>query len=312
MSTNNTNNTNMITNVTANQTAQSGDDINNVVEIDWTVDHEDILIEWADKAMCFRWLHSRAHALYSKLNYNYTIPVIVISTLTGTANFAQDRVPVAYQGYFVMLVGGFNILAGIITTIQQFLKITQLNEAHRVSSIAWDKFYRNIKIELARHPDERIHVNQMLKMCKEEFDRMMETSPVIPDEIIKEFREKFKDSIEYDEIIKPEICDKMISTETFRNQWSSQDNLTKKRNLKAQKDLKMKQIIREFKASFTTLQGREPIRSEITDNLKDRIDINTLNTVLDDIIRDENSVSTSTRFTGGSSIQTQSFENLPV
>jgi hypothetical protein len=302
----------MITNVTSNQTAQSGDDINTVVEIDWTVDHEDILIEWADKAMCFRWLHSRAHALYSKLNYNYTIPVIVISTLTGTANFAQDRVPVAYQGYFVMLVGGFNILAGIITTIQQFLKITQLNEAHRVSSIAWDKFYRNIKIELARHPDERIHVNQMLKMCKEEFDRMMETSPVIPDEIIKEFREKFKDSIEYDEIIKPEICDKMISTETFRNQWSSQDNLTKKRNLKAQKDLKMKQIIREFKASFITLQGREPIRSEITDNLKDRIDINTLNTVLDDIIRDENSVSTSTRVTGSTSIQNQAFENLPV
>ena len=76
-------------------------------EIEWTIDHEDILIEWADKAMCFRWLHSRAHALYSKLNYNYTIPVIVISTLTGTANFAQDRVPVAYQGYFVMVVGGF-------------------------------------------------------------------------------------------------------------------------------------------------------------------------------------------------------------
>jgi hypothetical protein len=307
-----TNSTNMISNATSNQTSQSGDDITNVVEIDWTVDHEDILIEWADKAMCFRWLHSRAHVLYSKLNYNYTIPVIVISTLTGTANFAQDRVPLAYQGYFVMIVGGFNILAGIITTIQQFLKITQLNEAHRVSSIAWDKFYRNIKIELARHPDERMHVNQMLKMCKEEFDRMMETSPVIPDEIIKEFRAKFKDSIEYNEIIKPEICDKMISTETFRNQWSSQDNLTKKRNLKAQRELKMKQVIREFKASFTTLQGREPIRSEIIDNLKDRIDISSLNTILDDMTRDDNSVGTSTRVMGGASIQAQSFENLPV
>lgn len=312
MSTNNTNNTNMTTNATAIQPIQSSDDNTNIVEIDWTVDHEDILIEWADKAMCFRWLHSRAHALYSKLNYNYTIPVIVISTLTGTANFAQDRVPQAYQGYFVMIVGGFNILAGIITTIQQFLKITQLNEAHRVSSIAWDKFYRNIKIELARHPDERIHVNQMLKMCKEEFDRMMETSPVIPDEIIKEFRTKFKDSLEYDQIIKPEICDKMISTETFRNQWSSQDNLTKKRNLKAQKELKMKQLIREFKSSFTTLQGREPIRSEIIDNLKDRIDINTLNTILDDMTRDENSVGTSTRVTSSMSIQNQAFENLPV
>ena len=262
-------------------------------EIEWTIDHEDILIEWADKAMCFRWLHSRAHALYSKLNYNYTIPVIVISTLTGTANFAQDRVPVAYQGYFVMIVGGFNILAGIITTIQQFLKITQLNEAHRVSGIAWDKFYRNIKIELARHPDERMHVNQMLKMCKEEFDRLMETSPNIPDEIIAEFKNKFKDSLEYEDIIKPEICDKLISTESFRNQWASQDNLIKKKNLKSQKDAKLIQIVILFKTDFNKIQGREPVQSEIIDNLKDKIDIKTLNAILDELYKEAARVSMS-------------------
>ena len=129
--------------------------------------------------------------VFSK-NAWYTIPVIVISTLTGTANFAQDRVPAEYQNFFVMGVGGFNILAGIITTIQQFLKITQLNEAHRVASIAWDKFYRNIKTELSKHPKERIPVIQFLKMNKEEFDRLMETSPVIQDDIIEEFRKSFK------------------------------------------------------------------------------------------------------------------------
>lgn len=272
------------TNNVSNENKKNEEEVVEVLpEIEWTIDHEDILIEWADKAMCFRWLHSRAHALYSKLNYNYTIPVIVISTLTGTANFAQDRVPVAYQGYFVMIVGGFNILAGIITTIQQFLKITQLNEAHRVSGIAWDKFYRNIKIELARHPDERIHVNQMLKMCKEEFDRLMETSPNIPDEIIAEFKNKFKDSLEYEDIIKPEICDKLISTETFRNQWSSQDNLIKKKNLKSQKDAKIKQIVVSFKTDFVKIQGRDPVRTEIIDNLKDKIDIKTLNSILDEL-----------------------------
>lgn len=271
-------------------------------EVDWTNDHEDILIEWADKAMCFRWLHSRAHALYNKLNYNYTIPVIVISTLTGTANFAQDRVPLEYQGLFVMIVGGFNILAGIITTIQQFLKITQLNEAHRVSGIAWDKFYRNIKIELARHPDERMYVNQMLKMCKEEFDRLMETSPNIPDEIIEEFRTTFEDSFEYDDIIKPEICDKLMSTETFRNQWSSQENLTKKKNLKAQKDTKMKQVVINFKHDFEQVQGRLPIPSEIIDNLKDKIDTKTLTIIIEDLNK-ENSASNSTALT---------IVNLPV
>ena len=275
------------TNNVSNENKKNEEEVVEVLpEIEWTIDHEDILIEWADKAMCFRWLHSRAHALYSKLNYNYTIPVIVISTLTGTANFAQDRVPLKYQGYFVMVVGGFNILAGIITTIQQFLKITQLNEAHRVSGIAWDKFYRNIKIELARHPDERIHVNQMLKMCKEEFDRLMETSPNIPDEIIAEFKNKFKDSLEYEDIIKPEICDKLISTETFRNQWSSQDNLIKKKNLKSQKDAKIKQIVISFKTDFVKIQGRDPVRNEIIDNLKDKIDVKTLNSILDELDKD--------------------------
>lgn len=290
MSSNNAN-----TNTNNENTNKSGEEeqVEVLPEIEWTVDHEDILIEWADKAMCFRWLHSRAHALYSKLNYNYTIPVIVISTLTGTANFAQERVPLAYQGYYVMIVGGFNILAGIITTIQQFLKITQLNEAHRVSGIAWDKFYRNIKIELARHPDERMHVNQMLKMCKEEFDRLMETSPNIPDEIITEFKNKFKDSLEYEDIIKPEICDKLISTENFRNQWASQDNLIKKKNLKAQKDAKLKQAVISFKNDFAKMQGRDPVQSEIIDNLKDKIDVKTLNAILDEIYKEAARVSMS-------------------
>jgi hypothetical protein len=306
---NSTNTNNLSTSGNSNAKPDSSTDTTNEIIplVDWTVDHEDILIEWADKAMCFRWLHSRAHALYSKLNYNYTIPVIVISTLTGTANFAQDRVPQAYQGYFVMIVGGFNILAGIITTIQQFLKITQLNEAHRVSGIAWDKFYRNIKIELARHPDERMHVNQMLKMCKEEFDRMMETSPNIPDEIIDEFKKKFKDSTDFDEIIKPEICDKLTSTETFRNQWSSQENLTKKKNLKAQRDTKMKQIVTTFISEFQTVQGREPISSEIIDNLKDKIEMKTLTAIIEEVNREGINASTS-----NSNSMALTVANLPV
>ena len=48
---------------------QSGDLIienNNVVE--WTPEHEEILIEWADKAMCYRWLHSKSNTMYSTLN----------------------------------------------------------------------------------------------------------------------------------------------------------------------------------------------------------------------------------------------------
>jgi hypothetical protein len=258
--------------------------------------------------MCYRWLHSKANAMYAYLNALYTIPVIIISTLTGTANFAQQRVPEEYQALFMMSVGGFNLFAGIVSTIQQFLKITQLNEAHRVSSIAWDKFYRNIKIELAKHPIERMDVKHMIKMCKEEFDRLMETSPNIPEKIIKEFKHNFNKHEGFEYIIKPEICDVLISTNNYRNQWFKDENLEKaeSENIKIQlaKYNKTKRlneqnnnIIRDFISSFTSLNNREPLESEIIDNLKDRLDIKIIkkiiqngrsNNIKNDIRNDEN------------------------
>ena len=260
-------------------------------EIEWTPEHEGILIEWADKAMCYRWLHSKANAMYSRLNAWYTIPVIVISTLTGTANFAQERVPIDYQNFFVMIIGGFNILAGIISTIQQFLKITQLNEAHRVSSIAWDKFYRNIKIELAKHPIERIDVKQMIKMSKEEFDRLMETSPNIPEKIIQDFKNNFKSEDVFEKIVKPEICDILVPTNYYRNPWFNDENRVKqvgeniKLELEKQNKIKKtneynKKILSEFITIFSNLNNREPMETEIIDNLKDRINVETIKKLL--------------------------------
>jgi hypothetical protein len=239
-------------------------------------------------------MHSKANSMYSRLNAWYTIPVIVISTLTGTANFAQERVPLAYQNYFVMIVGAFNITAGIITTIQQFLKITQLNEAHRVSSISWDKFYRNIKIELAKHPSERAKVFHMIKTCKEEYDRLMETSPSIPENIIKEFDIHFQKRNFYEKIIKPEICDSLIPTNDCRNPWYSDENKQKAENELA-KNIQMKENkikkkeennykdVNDFIELFIKINNREPMESEIFDNLKDKMDLITIKNILEQI-----------------------------
>ena len=274
---------------------EENDDLNKEKEtfVEWTPQHEEILIEWADKAMCYRWLHSKANAMFSNLNTWYTIPVIVISTLTGTANFAQERVPIQYQNLFVMVVGGFNILAGIITTIQQFLKITQLNEAHRVSSIAWDKFYRNIKIELAKHPQERMDVRQMIKMSKEEFDRLMETSPTIPEKIVTQFKDNFNSEMSFGKIVKPEICDILIPTSDNRNPWFNEENRAKTLNdnvkLQLAKQTKLKKIsetnnkiFTDFTKLFFNLNNRQPMESEIIDNLKDKIEISSLKKLIDE------------------------------
>jgi hypothetical protein len=215
-----------------------------------------------------------------------------MSTLTGTANFAQDKFPPEYKSFAQMGIGAVNIFAGILTTVAQFLKIGELNEAHRVSAIAWDKFYRNIKVELAKAPEERMHVNQMLKMCKEEFDRLMETSPTINDVTIELFKQTFTSNkntsqlsdkkqqlyLNFAQINKPEICDELTSTESFRYKPPEIDESVPKINPALNEAAKKKKIndafeaeVRSFINNFKDVHKRTPTSNEIVDNLQDKI-----------------------------------------
>jgi len=278
--------------------ASANTDTMSFKEQEWKGEHETILVEWADKAMCYRWLHGKSHQEYSKTNAWYTIPVIIMSTLTGTANFAQDRFPENIKPMAQMGIGAVNIFAGILTTIAQFLKIGELNEAHRVSSISWDKFYRNIKVELAKSRDERMHVGHMLKMCKEEYDRLMETSPSINEKVIKQFNIKFpvikppedeEPKIKID-IKRPEICDELISTaeilfitneddkhlgepsmvELVRRKQKIMDNYEKE--------------VKTWATKFEEKHNRKPLEGELFDNLHDKMNEDILRKIIKKIL----------------------------
>ena len=83
-----------------------------------------------DKASCYRWLHGRALKKYRRSNYSFTIPVIIMSTLTGQANFAMDSfVPEEHKKTAMAAVGGVNIFAGILSTLQNFLRYAELMES---------------------------------------------------------------------------------------------------------------------------------------------------------------------------------------
>ena len=180
--------------------------------VEWTEENEKIMAEWCDIAQCYKWLNTRAHQKYSSQHAWFTIPAITLSTISGTASFAQASLPLEYQSFAPMVIGAINIFIGILTTVQQYLKISELNESHRVAAISWDKFSRNIRIELAKSPMERMDCGSFLKMSRQEFDRMMETSPSIPIPIVKEFIATFEgkpgspERERFDALKKPDIC----------------------------------------------------------------------------------------------------------
>lgn len=176
------------------------------VEYKWTREQEELLAEWAEKATCYRWLHSRSEKLYRIRNYTFTIPVIILSTLTGTANFAMDSfVPEENKQVAMAAVGSVNIFAGILSTLQNFLRYAELMEAHRLSELQWSKFGRNIEVELALEPKRRKSAHDFLKVCRAEYDRLIEQSPTIDDSIINQFKHAFSKI----DICKPDNCNGM-------------------------------------------------------------------------------------------------------
>jgi len=168
----------------------------------WHSQQEAILKKWSEIGSSYRYMHDRAFTKYSRQNFRFALPVIIISTITGTANFAQGSFPEAWRDFVPLFIGFLNLSAGLITTIAQFLRVSELLEGHRAASIAYSKFSRNISVELSLPREDRsTGGTEFVNTCRNELDRLIEQSPNIPIEIINEFGIKFKDTT----FMKPEI-----------------------------------------------------------------------------------------------------------
>ena len=189
-------------------------DKNHVPE--WHTQQELILKRWSEIGSSYRYLHDKSFKKFNKQNMWFALPVIVISTITGTANFAQGSFPDAWKEFVPLGIGFFNLSAGLITTVSQFLRVSELLEGHRAASLAYSKFARNISVELSLPVKERTEDGSIfIANCRTELDRLIEQSPDIPEDIINAFVKRFPEpdtdasgnpSNNYD-FFRPEILD---------------------------------------------------------------------------------------------------------
>ena len=188
----------------------------------WSKEQEVLMAEWSDLAMCYRWLHDKSEKHFHSKTLWINLPVIILSTVGGTANFGIQSAfsdPTTKQ-YASFAIGSISLFAGLLTTIGNYLRYAQLEESHRVASIAWGKFQRLIAVELALKPDDRIDSMDFLKICRADLDRLIEQSPPIPEITIHMFEQHFG-SIQG--LKKPDICGALEHTRIFE---SSQTRLT--------------------------------------------------------------------------------------
>lgn len=179
------------------------DETHNQHEITWHSQLERILSDEGERCLCFQWLHSKSESRYTKLNTYLSLPVIILSTIAGAGSIGSQTLFGGNPQGASIGIGVISLSVATMNTVAGFFAWAKRSEAHRIAALTYGKIYRFILIELALPREERMAPKDMLKVVRDQCDRMHETSPQLPDIIIDEFRKKFGDTTPG--VKKPEI-----------------------------------------------------------------------------------------------------------
>jgi hypothetical protein len=212
--------------------------------VTWTKKLEHYFATTGERAHCLSWAHGRAELLYARRRTLIDLPVIVLSSLTGFFSVGS-----AYytdqKNVSPIVLGLISLFVSVLNTTGAYFAWSKKTEAHRVASIHYAKLYRFISVEMALPRDERSAASDFLKYCKEQYDRLAETSPALPDVVVREFKTKFAEK-ELREITVPEQMN-ALEPITVYNETDLKDDYVL--------DLSLKKI----EAAYTTLTS--PMRA---------------------------------------------------
>lgn len=168
--------------------------------IQWHTSLEDYFASTGEKANCLAWCHKRAEALYSQRRTFIDLPVIIISAVTGFLSAGSTSLFNDPQTSSVAL-GVASLFVSVLNTAGSYFGWSKRAEGHRISAIHYSKLYRSLMVELGLPREERQPPASLLKAVRDQYDRLQEISPLIPQDVIKEFQTKFS---KYTDISKPE------------------------------------------------------------------------------------------------------------
>ena len=167
--------------------------------------------------------------IYSRRKAFIDLPVIILSGVVGFLSVGSQQMFTGSEGIASICLGLLSLFISILNTIGSYYKWGQKAEQHRVSCIEYAKLYRELSVQLAIPRSQRMRPNDLLKFCKDAYDRLAEISTLLPNETIKEFQLKYK---QISDIAQPEETNGLHKIEVYNEERKVESATPKKSDIK--------------------------------------------------------------------------------
>jgi hypothetical protein len=123
-------------------------------EIHWNEQLENVIAAEAERCRGYAWIHMRAEQRQQRRANFLAIPVIVLSTLAGSASIGSTSLfgdtPWASTG-----IGAVQILVGVLQTLASYFQYSRRSEAHHQAYIQYSKLFSAVQVEMGLPRVER-------------------------------------------------------------------------------------------------------------------------------------------------------------
>jgi len=182
---------------------------NNENVIFYNNDLEQLLAQSAEECESLGILHLASYEKYNKLSNIINIPVIILSSGIGFIT----GIDLNYDKMNIILGIG-SVFVGIIKSVDSYFQLGKRAESHRMCALQYTQINKKLQIELSLCREQRQTAKDMLSIIKTDIKNLQDISPVIDQEIIKEYNLKYG---KYKNVKKPNFVNGLSSVKVNAN-----------------------------------------------------------------------------------------------
>ena len=197
-------------------------DIRKKVNADsWSVNMENLMKKWGEKAAGLRFMHANSAGIWKTFSNKLSIAGIVItgfaSTMSLIATGIEDE---DVKNGFMFSVGGIGLFSTLIQSFKKFYNAEEKAAEHANVSKQFGSFYRYMTLQLSMGREDRDPADVLTDWALKEYERLQGDAPPLDGISIQLFKDKFKNSLQ----AIPDIAEDEFIINIFNNKQKTLEN----------------------------------------------------------------------------------------